>query len=281
MKYVEPTRSVAPELLRYVVWEETDNPRAKYLTGKLPETYNGTSDSIYLTQLFELSYSDGTYIPEGYIPLYQRFPTPNKVYTYKEVETTLDYQETTRLLFRSTFDRFGIKYLDEPNGDVFTQLESIYIPGLANKDIVPHNLDSIYYFALIIKQELHHTINFGGLRALLLASEHKAYPKDSQGYLDLNFLATFVETFKESKWFPYRESISPSRWNEFYELYIKYGHEGFINIADQFPLEDIKRVVKVSEIFDVNNVKELIEIYVSSPKEWLETFAPIRNEPAF
>ena len=282
MKYVEPVTLTGQKTKpRYVVWEETDNPRKTYLTGYIPETYHGTSDSPYLTKLFELSYSDGTYLPEGYIPLYERFPTNSKTHSYKEVEDTLDYQETTRLIFKSTFDRFGIKYLDEHDNDIFYNLESIHIPGLAHKDLVPQKLDSIYYFTIIIQQGLHQTISFAGLRTILHASEHKPYPKDSQGYLDLDNLADFIEAYNVSRWQPYRNSISPERWLEFYELYLKYGGKGLEALSEQVALEDIKRIVKVSELFDVSNVKELIELYVSSPREWLETFAPIRNEPAF
>lgn len=296
MKYViETLKGKQSSQTGYIVWEEEDYPSRELLKHSVPQNYVGTSKSKYLLELFELSWNDGTYIPEGYIPLYNRLPFSENSKIEYEITSfgSLDYATATKLIFKSTFGRFGINYYDTCLGEsVFEGLDKMSIPFLAHKGIIPENVDSIYYFALMFRHKIFNNVSFSGISEILRNSEKKHYPKDENGFLDLDSLKSFSEIFKETnwsispnrhetedKWNPY--IVSPTHWVEFYEMYIKYGSEGFIDLSNNLELNHIKRVIKIAEMFEIENAKELIEVHKTVPEEWLKNFSPIMDEPPF
>lgn len=292
MKYViEKNIKKEGKPVGYILWEETDFPKKELLKHPVPANYKGTSESKYLLELFELSWSNGEYIPKGYLPLFNRLPhdelEPNSEYEITSFKD-LDYPTANYLIFTSVFNRFGIKYYNTLEDDVFSKIDKLGIPFLAHKELVPQDIDSVYYFALFFKHELFNKISHTGIVEILKNSENKSYPKDSNGYLDILSLIKFSKSFTNTEWTisPNSEKINnewnphivaPQHWNEFYQLYIKYGDKGFIEISKSIELRDIKSLMRMAQLFEIHDYKELLETYNNVPQEWLEKISVEEN----
>jgi len=279
--YVEPVKGDIPDrknIKGAVIWEDSDFPKKELLSHPVPEGYIGTGTSPYLIELFENAWSDGEYLPEGYIPILMRSPlTAQSITTpvLKEASALMDENKLfspLRLILKATFDRFGIKYHElAKQTDILDAMETLSIPFFMKKKVLPQNVDAIYYLALAFQKELLQSVNLGGLKEIWNKSQTHEYPKDSSGYVDLAVLNNMVNIFRDSDWFIKNEFLSPVKWVEFFDLFTSYGSEAFMYASKNIESSQIVRLLEIGGFFRDEPFEELINLTKHMPDEWFKS----------